>query len=89
VAVDPARYWRTIGCPVCKAPMDALRTRRAMAWLTGRAPRSGVRFSGRFRVIPLEILVGLWGVLIAALTVTLHTVADAWWPATILLFLGR
>lgn len=69
--------------------MDTLRIRRAIEWLTGTAPRSGVRFSGRFRVIPLEILVALWGLLIAALTLTLHTVADAWWPATILLFLGR
>jgi vancomycin resistance protein VanJ len=89
VALDPARYWRPTGCPICKAPLDRLRLRRAGEWLSGRAPRSGLRFGGRARLIPIEGVAILWGVVIALIALLLHTVADDWWPATMLLFLGR
>ena len=89
VALDPARYWHPVGCPVCKRPIDRRRIRRMGAFLAGRAPRSGVRFGGAFRLVPLDGLALLWAVVILLVTLLLHTVADAWWPATVLLFLGR
>ncbi len=89
VALDPARYWRPVGCPVCKRPIDRLRLRRAGEFLAGRAPRSGVRFGDALRLVPLDGLALLWTLVILAVTLVLHTLADAWWPATILLFLGR
>lgn len=89
VALDPARYWRPMACPVCQRSLDKWRFRRAKLWLTGHAPRSGLRFGRAFRIVPIEGLALLWGLLLLAVTVLLHTVADDWWPATVLLFLGR
>ena len=39
--------------------------------------------------MPIESFALLFLALMLAGTVILHTVADAWWPATVLLFLGR
>jgi vancomycin resistance protein VanJ len=89
VAIDPARYWRPVRCPLCNAPLDRFRVRRLAAWLSGRAPRSGVRFSSVARIIPIEGFAILWGLGIAVIALLLHTVADDWWLATVLLFLGR
>jgi vancomycin resistance protein VanJ len=89
VALDPAKFWKPAACPVCQRRLDRYRFRRTVLFLKGEAPRSGVRFGSAFRIIPLEGLVVLWGLLILLVTLALHTVADAWWPATLLLFLGR
>ena len=63
--------------------------RRTKQWLLGKAPRSAVRFGDRLRLVPMDGIALLYLVLLLAITLILHTVADAWWPATILLFLGR
>jgi vancomycin resistance protein VanJ len=68
--------------------MDSLRRRRATLWLTGNAPRSGFRVGTR-RLVPIDLLALLCVLLVASISLVLHTVADRWWPATILLFLGR
>jgi vancomycin resistance protein VanJ len=69
--------------------MDRHRLRRTKQWLRGQAPRSAVRFGGQLRIVPVEGLALLFLGLILIVTLVLHTVADAWWPATVLLFLGR
>lgn len=89
VALQPDRYWKRTKCPVCMQVLDAARVRRARKWLNGEAPRSAVRFGDRFRIVPVEGLVLLYGALILLVTLALHTVADKWWLATTLLFLGR
>jgi vancomycin resistance protein VanJ len=89
VALEPERYWRPAKCPSCRARMDRHRIRRARQWLLGNAPRSAVRFGHRLRIVPVEGLALLFLALMLAVTVVLHTVGDLWWPATMLLFLGR
>ena len=89
VALDPARYWKSARCPVCVLRIDRLRIRRGIKWLQGKAPRSGLTWNGRFRLVPADGIAMLFAVVTLILTLVLHTVADAWWPATILLFLGR
>lgn len=69
--------------------MDQRRLRRIRQWLLGNAPRSAVRFGDRFRIVPVDGFALLFLALVLVVTTVLHTVADAWWPATILLFLGR
>jgi vancomycin resistance protein VanJ len=89
VVLQPARYWKRTKCPVCMQEVDASRFRRAKKWLEGLAPRSGVRVGDRFRIVPIDGMLLLWGAVILTLTLVLHSVADRWWPATVLLFLGR
>ncbi|HYW50816.1 MAG TPA: endonuclease/exonuclease/phosphatase family protein [Gemmatimonadaceae bacterium] len=89
VAIDPARYWHPIKCPSCRTRIDRRRFRRARQWLVGKAPRSAVRFGDRLRIVPLEGLALFHVALLSVVTLLLHTVADSWWPATLLLFLGR
>lgn len=69
--------------------MDRFRIRRGIKWLRGRAPRSGVTWNGRFRLVPADGIALLFAAVTLLLVLVLHTVADDWWPATILLFLGR
>ena len=88
VALDPGRYWQPVKCPVCRAPIDQFRLRRGRKYLVGQAPRSGVRI-GALRLVPMEWGALLWLAIVVLVTLVLHTVADAWWPGTILLFLGR
>lgn len=88
VALDPAKFWKPAGCPICQQRLDRYRLRRLELYLTGKAPRSGLRI-GPIRLIPIEWLVLAWAGIVLAVTLALHTVADAWWPATLLLFLGR
>ena len=88
VGLDPARFWRPAGCPVCKDPVDRWRVRRLLMWLGGRAPWSRMRL-GRLEINPVEGMAAIWGLVIVAITVVFHTVADDWWLATVLLFLGR
>jgi vancomycin resistance protein VanJ len=89
VVLDPARFWRPVRCPGCRAPMDQYRIRRIALWLTGRAPRSAVRFGNRLRLVPIEGIALLVAIVVVIVSLLLHTVADDWWPATVLLFLGR
>lgn len=63
--------------------------RRGIKWLQGKAPRSGVTWNGRFRLVPADGIALLFAAITLLLVLVLHTVADDWWPATILLFLGR
>lgn len=89
VALQPARYWSRAKCPVCMQVVDASRFRRAQKWLAGLAPRSVVRIAGRFSIVPIDAALIVWAAVILVVTLLLHTVADTWWPATMLLFLGR
>ncbi len=89
VALDPARYWKSTRCPACRQTLDRYRLRRLKKWLTGEAPRSAVRAGPRIRITAVEMIALLWTAVVASVALTLHTVADRWWPATILLFLGR
>ena len=41
------------------------------------------------RLIPMELLALLWTLLVIVITIVLHTVADDWWPATVVMYLGR
>jgi endonuclease/exonuclease/phosphatase (EEP) superfamily protein YafD len=69
--------------------MDRHRVRRARQWLLGNAPRSAVRVGDRLRIVPIEGFALLFLAMMLLVTLVLHTVADRWWPATVLLFLGR
>ena len=69
--------------------MDRYKLRRLALWFTGRAPRSGVRIGSRLRLVPIEGIALLVATLLLIVALLLHTVADDWWPATLLLFLGR
>ncbi len=69
--------------------MDRHRVRRIRQWLLGNAPRSAVRFGNRLRIVPIEGFALLFLAVMLTVTLVLHTVADAWWPATVVLFLGR
>ena len=89
VALGAGRYWRPAKCPACRARIDRRRIRRARQWLLGNAPRSTIRFGPKLRIVPVESLALLFLALMLAGTMMLYTVADAWWPATVLLFLGR
>jgi hypothetical protein len=89
VALDADSYWRPAKCPECRARIDRRRVRRARQWLLGNAPRATIRVGARRKIVPVESLALLFLALMLAGTVILHTVADAWWPATVLLFLGR
>lgn len=89
VALQPARFWQRTKCPACAQVVDASRARRAAKWLVGDAPRSAVRYKNRFRIVPIDGMVWLWTAMILVVTLLLHTVADRWWPASVLLFLGR
>lgn len=68
--------------------MDRYRLRRIKQFLRGKAPRSGLVL-GKMRLIPMEWFALLWTVMIVAVSIVLHTVADDWWPATIMMYLGR
>jgi len=70
-------------------PMDRMRMRRSIRWLQGKAPRSGVTWNGRFRLVPADGIALLFAAITLLLVRVLHTVADGWWPATMLLILGR
>jgi len=89
VALDPARYWKPARCSACMQQMDRMRMRRGIKWLQGKAPRSGVTWNGRFRLVPADGIALLFAAITLLLVLVLHTVATDWWPATILLFLGR
>ncbi|MCC7055465.1 MAG: endonuclease/exonuclease/phosphatase family protein [Gemmatimonadaceae bacterium] len=89
VALRESRYWTRTKCPVCMQVVDTTRLRRVMKWLGGHAPRSVLHLGSRLRLVPIDAIALGWAALIVLLAITLHTVADAWWPATILLFLGR
>jgi len=89
VALDADSYWRPAKCPECRARIDRRRVRRARQWLLGNAPRATIRVGTTRKIAPVESLALLFLALMLAGTVILHTVADAWWPATVLLFLGR
>ncbi len=58
-------------------------------WLGGRAPFSRLRLGRAIEINPIEGVAILWGLGIVVVTAILHTVADEWWPATIMLFIGR
>ena len=58
-------------------------------WLGGRAPWSRLRIGRLAELNPVEGLAIIWGFGLVAVTTVLHTLADQWWPATILLFIGR
>lgn len=89
VAIDPRKYWRRVKCPACRAPMDRFRLRRAQQWLRGKAPGGGLVIGSAVRLIPMELLALLWTLLVIVITIVLHTVADDWWPATVVMYLGR
>ncbi len=69
--------------------MDRYRLRRTRKWLLGQAPRSAVQVGSRLRLVPLEMIALLFVTLMLTGTLLLNTLGDAWWPATIVLFLGR
>ena len=69
--------------------VDASRFRRAQKWLVGQAPHSSIRVAGRLVLVPIDAMVLSWAIVILCVALLLHTVADSWWPATLLLFLGR
>ena len=89
VALQQARYWKRTKCPVCMQVVDASRFRRAQKWLVGQAPHSVIRVAGRLVLVPIDAMVLSWAIVILCVALLLHTVADSWWPATLLLFLGR
>ena len=89
MALDPARYWKPARCPICREALDRYRLRRLRQWLAGEAPRSALRAGAHLRITAVEVIALLWTALVACIALVLHTVADRWWPASILLFTGR
>lgn len=69
--------------------MDRYRFRRTRQWLLGRAPRSTLHVGTRLRFVPLESLALGFVALMVLGTLLLNVLGDAWWPATVLMFLGR
>ena len=69
--------------------MDRYRLRRTRKWLLGNAPRSVLHVGSQVSFVPLECMALLFLALTLIGTLVLNTLGDAWWPATILLFLGR
>lgn len=69
--------------------MDRYRFRRVRKWLLGKAPRSVLHLGPRLQVVPLESMALLFMALMLIGTLLLNRLGDVWWPATILLFLGR
>ena len=88
VAVDPARYWSPARCPVCKSPVDRLRSARLQQWVRGAAPRSRLRI----RKLVLTPLDGIaWLSVLAMLHVLLvyRVAGDRTWWGTALIYTGR
>lgn len=69
--------------------MDRWRFHRLVLWLGGRAPWSRLRVGPAIELNPIEGVAILWGLGIVVVTTLLHVLGDEWWPATILLFIGR
>ena len=88
VAVDATRYWAAARCPICKSPVDWMRSARLRQWIRGAAPRSRLR-TGRLVLTPLD---GFgWLLLLAILLVALvyHLAGDRTWWGTALIYSGR
>ncbi|HET9134427.1 MAG TPA: endonuclease/exonuclease/phosphatase family protein [Gemmatimonadales bacterium] len=77
VRLDPQRYWRSARCPVCRAPVDRWRVRRAveLVW-----PERWTR--------PVQVSWAAFGAAVLVL-VTLYGLGDRQWLGTTILFAGR
>lgn len=89
VSIDPARFWRSARCPVCRTAVDQLWLRRFWRWSTGRAPWSRVRGGALGEFTPLDGAAVLSGLGLGAVALGLRVLGDRWWIGTVALFLGR
>ncbi len=88
VAVDPGRYWAPARCPVCKSPVDRLRTARLAQWVRGAAPHSRLRIR-KVVLTPLDGVGWLLVMFMLFLAWAYRFFGDRTWWGTALIYSGR